>query len=108
MVVPLAGNLNDSSLLNIEAEVLEHCSANSKIRGMILDISAFDSIDLFSARMLVRLAKKLSLMDLQTVVVGIQPDVALTLVEIGLTTVGVETAFSLEHGLQKLEKQNIK
>jgi rsbT antagonist protein RsbS len=108
MVVPLPGRFNDSTLRQIEADLLERSAGNNDLTGVILDVSGFECIDLFSARMLFNLTKKLALMDLDSVLVGLKPELALTLVEMGLTTLNIETALCLEHGLQKLKQRKRK
>src|ERR1043165_8001809 len=89
LVVPLHGELNDREINQFENNILERCSKDEKVRGVVLDISSLESVDLFAARMLLRVASKLSLMDLNSVVVGLRPEVAITLVEMGLTFPGL-------------------
>lgn len=104
LVVPLHGELNDREINQFENNLLEKCSKDQKVRGVVLDISSLESVDLFAARMLLRVASKLSLMDLNSVVVGLRPEVAITLVEMGLTFPGLRTAINLEHGIQVLKQ----
>lgn len=108
LVVPLPGRFNDSTLRQIEGDLLQRSAGNDELSGVILDVSQFECIDLFSARMLFNLTKKLALMDLDSVLVGLKPELALTLVEMGLSSLNIETALCLEHGLQKLKQRKKK
>ena len=71
-------------------------------RGVIIDVTALDVMDSFATRTLRGLAATTRLRGAETVVVGIQPDVAMALVELGLTLDGVATALDLEEGLEVL------
>lgn len=103
--MPVPDELNDSSLEQLETDLLEKSTGNDEIRAVVLDVSSCEYVDLFSARLLFKLAKKLSLMDLDSVLVGLRPDVAITLVEMGLNRLDIKTAINLEHGLTKLKKR---
>jgi rsbT antagonist protein RsbS len=71
-------------------------------RGVLLDISCVDMVDSFMGRMLSTIASMSRIMDADTVVVGMQPAVAITLVEMGLTLSGVHTALNVEKGIELL------
>ena len=71
-------------------------------RGVLIDISALEMVDSFIGRMIANISGMSSILDASTVVVGMQPAVAITLVELGLTLTGVQTALNVERGMQML------
>jgi rsbT antagonist protein RsbS len=73
--------------------------SESRARGVLIDISALDVVDSFLARMLVDIAQMARVMDAETVLVGMRPAVAITLVEMGVAMSGVRTALNVEKGL---------
>jgi len=71
-------------------------------RGVLIDISALDVVDSFNARMFGAIAQVARVMDAETALVGMQPSVAITLVEMGIAMIGVRTALNMEKGMALL------
>ena len=74
-------------------------------RGVLLDISALDMVDSFIGRMIANISGMSRILDASTVLVGMQPAVAITLVELGLTLPGVKTALNVERGMTLLRSE---
>lgn len=108
LIAPLPGLIGDAALQQFEMQIMQKCSKDQKVRGVVLDVSSLDSLDLFAARMLMRIAEKLSLMDVNSVMVGLRPEVAITLVEMEMSFQGLKTAINLEQGLQILKRSRRK
>ncbi len=102
LVVALSADINDDDVLGFQAQLSERAAA-MQARGVVIDVSALDIIDSFMARVLNDCARMLRLLGAEVVVCGLQPAVALTLVEMGRNLVDVATAFTLERALVRLD-----
>ncbi|GAA3816077.1 MULTISPECIES: STAS domain-containing protein [Amycolatopsis] len=101
LLVTIQEELLDQSVAEFESELTEKV-VETRARGVLIDVSVLDIIDSFLARTLHDIAAITSLMAARTVVVGMRPAVAITLVELGLTLPGLSTALSVEEGLSLL------
>ncbi|HVU56643.1 MAG TPA: STAS domain-containing protein [Puia sp.] len=94
-------DLYDRLALNLESDLVQMVNKTSA-KGVLIDISAVNIVDSFMGRIIGNIANMTRIMDAQTVVVGMQPAVAITLVELGLPLNGVRTALNVEKGMALL------
>jgi rsbT antagonist protein RsbS len=102
LLVSIQIDLQDQSVLALQEDLAEKISSTGA-HGVVIDISAVEIVDSFIGRMFATIASISRLFDADTVVVGMRPAVAITLVELGLTLGGVRTALNLERGMKILE-----
>lgn len=98
LLVTIQVDMHDRLATALEEDLTEHIVA-SGARGVLIDISALEIVDSFIGRMLANIASVSRLLDADTVVVGMRPAVAITLVELGLSLKGVKTALNAERGI---------
>src|SRR5579862_5418240 len=103
LIATLPPELTDAVLVQFRDE-LAYKVGRFRSRGAIVDVTALDVLDSFAARTLRGVAHTVKLRGARTVVVGIQPDVAFAMVQLGLSLEGVDTALDLEEGLDRLRK----
>lgn len=96
--------LTDAAWLRLRTDLAEQVG-RFRSRGVIVDISALDVMDSFATRTLRNMAQVTKLRGADTVIVGVQPDVAFAMVQLGLALEGVETALDLEEGLEILDRR---
>src|SRR5512138_2269750 len=101
LLVTIQVDMHDQLALTLQDDLTSQIDRTGA-RGVLIDISALDVVDSFIGRMLGSIASMSRLMNAQTVVVGMQPSVAITLVELGLTLAGVRTALDVERGMEIL------
>ncbi len=101
LIASIQSVLSDADLLQLRDNLADHVG-KYRSRGVIIDVTVLDVIDSFATRMLRAIAHMLKLRGAETVIVGIQPDVAFAMVQLGLTLEGVGTALDLEEGLAYL------
>jgi len=104
LVVSIQVDMHDRLALELQAQILEEVSQTGT-KGVLIDISVLEMVDSFIGRMLSGMASMAAIMDAAVVIVGMQPAVAITLVELGLEMPGVETALNMEKGIEMLEKR---
>lgn len=101
LIASIQSALTDVDLVVLRDALVEQVS-NYRTRGVIVDVTALDVVDSFASRTLRDLAHMIRLRGAQTVIVGIQPDVAFAMVQLGLTLEDIPTALDLEEGLAYL------
>ena len=104
LLVTIQVDLYDRLALTLENDLINMVS-KTEARGVLIDISAVSIVDSFMGRILGNIASMSKIMDAETVVVGMQPAVAITLVELGLTLVGVYTALDVDKGMELLRSK---
>ena len=98
LLVSIQIDLQDDSVVALQEDLAERIVATAAA-GVVIDISAVEIVDSFIGRMFASIAALSRVLDAETVVVGMRPAVAITLVELGLSLEGVRTALDLEKGL---------
>lgn len=103
LLVTIQVDLYDRLALTLETDLINMVKESEAI-GVLIDISAVNIVDSFMGRILGNIAQMSKIMDAETVVVGMQPAVAITLVELGLSLKGVHTALDVEKGMMLLKE----
>ncbi len=101
LLVTIQVDMHDQLAMTLQDDLAERISATSA-KAVLIDISALDMVDSFIGRMIGTISGLSRIMDAETVVVGMPPAVAITLVELGLELPGVSTALNVERGMQLL------
>ena len=101
LLVTIQVDMHDQLALTLQEDLTTKISVTGA-RGVLIDISALDIVDSFIGRMLASIAAMAKVLDAHTVVVGMQPAVAITLVELGLALEGIKTALNVERGIALL------
>jgi rsbT antagonist protein RsbS len=101
LLVTIQVEMDDRIALNLQEDLTMQIEKTGS-RGVLIDISAVDTVDSFIGRMIGNISAMSLILDARTVVVGMQPAVAITLVELGLTLPGVKTALNVERGMALL------
>ena len=101
LLVTIQVDLYDRLALNLEADLVQMVSKTGA-RGVLIDISALSIVDSFMGRIIGNIGSMSKILDAETVVVGMQPAVAITLIELGLELKGVHTALNVEKGMDLL------
>lgn len=101
LLVTIQVDMHDRLALSLQEDLTDQI-VRRRARGVLIDISALEIVDSFIGRMLDNIAAMSRMLDAETVVVGMRPAVAITLVELGLSLKGVRTALNVEKGMDML------
>lgn len=103
LLVTIQVDMHDRLVMALQDDLMTKISQHSS-RGVLIDISALEIVDSFIGRMIASIAGMSRVLDARTVVTGMQPAVAITLVELGLSLEGVLTALNVDRGIALLNK----
>ncbi len=103
LLVTIQVDMHDRLALTLQEDLTARIS-ETNARGVLIDISSLEIVDSFIGRMLGNIAAMSRVLDAQTVVVGMQPAVAITLVELGMSLPGVRTALNVDAGMELLKQ----
>ncbi|WP_404789853.1 STAS domain-containing protein [Altericista sp. CCNU0014] len=101
LLVTIQVDMHDRLAMTLQEDLTDRI-VQSRARGVLIDISALEIVDSFIGRILGNIAKMSRVLDAETVIVGMQPAVAITLVELGLSLAEVRTALNVEKGMAQL------
>ncbi len=105
LIVTIQVDMHDRLALALQDDLTNRIVTTSA-KGVLIDISSLEIVDSFIGRMLANIASMSRILDAATVVVGMKPAVAITLVELGLSLPGVRTALNVERGMELLRKSH--
>lgn len=103
LLVTIQVDMHDQLAMNLQDDLTNKITEETA-KGVLIDISSLDVVDSFIGRMLGNISSMARVLDAETVVVGMQPAVAITLVELGLDLAGVHTALNVEKGMKMLRR----
>lgn len=106
LLVTIQVDMHDRLAMTLQDDLTSRI-VSDRAKGVLIDISALDIVDSFIGRMISNTAAMAKILDAKTVLVGMQPSVAITLVELGLTLEGVSTALNVERGIKLLERGSV-
>jgi rsbT antagonist protein RsbS len=101
LLVTIQVDMHDQLALALQDDLTDRI-VSDRARGVLIDISALDVVDSFIGRMLGDIANMARILDAETVVVGMRPSVAITLVELGISLQGIRTALNVDRGMDLL------
>jgi len=102
LIASVQGSMTDADLLQLRDELVASVRRH-RSTGVIIDVTQLDVMDSYAARMLRGIAQMIKLLGAESIIVGIQPDVAFAMVQLGLTLQDTTTALDLEEGLTLLQ-----
>ena len=101
LLVTIQVDMHDQLALTLQDDLTSRIETTGA-KGVLIDISALEIVDSFIGRMIANISAMSRILDASTVVVGMRPAVAITLVELGLSLTGVQTALTVERGMERL------
>lgn len=101
LLVTIQVDMHDELAMSLQEDLTAQIAKNAS-RGVLIDISSLEIVDSFIGRMLANIAAMSRVLDAQTVLTGMQPAVAITLVELGMALPGIKTALNVERGMELL------
>ena len=104
LLVTIQVDMHDRLAMTLQDDLTSRI-VSARAKGVLIDISALEIVDSFIGRMLADIAAMARVLDAETVVVGMRPAVAITLVELGLSLTGVRTALNVERGMDLLRRR---
>jgi rsbT antagonist protein RsbS len=104
LLVTIQVDMHDRLAMMLQDDLMSRI-VDTRAKGVLIDISALEIVDSFIGRMLADIAAMSRILDAETVVVGMRPAVAITLVELGLSLAGVRTALNVERGMDLLRQR---
>jgi rsbT antagonist protein RsbS len=104
LLVTIQVDMHDRLAMTLQDDLTERI-VSQRAKAVLIDISALEMVDSFIGRMIANTAAMSRVLDAETVVVGMRPAVAITLVELGLPLKGVRTALNVEHGMALLKSR---
>jgi rsbT antagonist protein RsbS len=104
LLVTIQVDMHDQLAMQLQDDLTSRI-VSAKARGVLIDISSLEIVDSFIGRMISNIAGMARVLDAETVVVGMQPAVAITLVELGLSLEGVRTALNVDKGMSLLQQR---
>ena len=104
LLVTIQVDMHDRLAIQLQDDLTDRI-VKDRAQGVLIDISSLEIVDSFIGRMISNIAAMARVLDAQTVVVGMQPAVAITLVELGLSLEGVRTALNVDKGMALLREQ---
>ena len=102
LLVSIQEDLGDDKIVDLQDQIINRVSF-TRAAGLVIEISAIDMVDSYMARVLNDISMMVSVLGSQTVITGMQPAVAITLVDMGSELIGVKTALNLENGLEEIQ-----
>jgi rsbT antagonist protein RsbS len=104
LLVTIQVDMHDRLALSLQHDLTQQITRTGA-KGVLIDISALEIVDSFIGRMIANISRMSRILDAHTVVVGMRPAVAITLVELGLSLEGVHTALDVERGMRLLRRR---
>jgi rsbT antagonist protein RsbS len=102
LLVTIQVDMHDQLAVSLQEDLTDQIATHAS-KGVLIDISSLEIVDSFIGRMLANIAAMSRVLDAQTVLTGMQPAVAITLVELGMSLPGIKTALNVERGMELLK-----